>query len=91
MEQDAGFCVPEFDVAKMSRSVSELVSSPALRERMGGAAKRKVAARHNLEQGAARIATRIYDALQASAREGRQVELACAESGSEMCVIGQGS
>lgn len=67
VDDDAGFCVPEFDVTAMCKSVSKLLSSPTLCEQMGAAAKRKVAAHHNLEQGAARIATRIHDALQTNA------------------------
>ncbi|CAH1669293.1 Glycosyl transferase family 1 [Hyphomicrobiales bacterium] len=60
---DAGFCVPDFDVSAMSRRVLELTSSRSLRDRMGGAAKRKAETNHNIEQGASRIASRIREVI----------------------------
>jgi glycosyltransferase involved in cell wall biosynthesis len=61
--EDAGFCVPNFDVPTMGRRVLELMSSSSLRERMGQAAMRKVETHHNLEQGASRIALHIREAI----------------------------
>ncbi|MET4275856.1 MULTISPECIES: glycosyltransferase family 4 protein [unclassified Bradyrhizobium] len=63
VEPDAGFSVAEFDVGEMSRKVIEFLSSPALREQMGRAAKRKFETCHTPKQGGRAIASLIQDAM----------------------------
>lgn len=63
VDPDAGRCVPDLDVAAMSRHVSELLSSQSLRDQLGDAGRRKVEIAHGLEDGASQIAMRIRQAL----------------------------
>lgn len=76
LEGDAGFAVPKFDVAAMAGRLTELLQSPELRERMGSAARRKVIERHDLEQGAPRLAAVIEEHMKKPARAAQAFEKA---------------
>lgn len=59
VEADAGFVVPDLDVAAMADRIVELLSSPSLRSRMGDAANQKVISHYNFDAGAAKLAAAI--------------------------------
>lgn len=63
VEGDAGFVTPDFDTKIMADKLVELLSSPELCDRMGGAAKHKVLNHYHLEVGAAKIATVIEETV----------------------------
>jgi glycosyltransferase involved in cell wall biosynthesis len=67
VEDDAGFVIPDFDVGQMGNKVIELLSSPQMCSQMGIAGRLKVVSRHNLEAGAATIASAIEKAMSSTA------------------------
>jgi glycosyltransferase involved in cell wall biosynthesis len=69
VEDDAGFVVPGFDVAKMAERIIDLLSSPDLSNRMGAIARRKVFDRHDLTVVAPTIAKIIQEKLSLATRE----------------------
>jgi glycosyltransferase involved in cell wall biosynthesis len=60
VEDDSGFVVPHLDVGAMGARVSDLLRSPALRDRLGESGCRKVTSRYDVEVVAPRI-VRILD------------------------------
>ncbi|MHB1225570.1 MAG: glycosyltransferase [Gemmatimonadaceae bacterium] len=62
---DAGFLVPERDVPSLASRLVEVLGNPALRERLGAAARARVLARFDLRRQAGRL-EELYD----RAREG---------------------
>jgi glycosyltransferase involved in cell wall biosynthesis len=72
VEADAGFIIPDLDIARMSEKVIELLSSSTLCNQMGMAAKRKVVSRYGLNAGAAKIAAAIEDTIRICGDESRQ-------------------
>jgi len=63
VEADAGFVVPDLDVAAMADRIIELLSSPGMCSRMGHAAHQKVISRYDFDVGAAKIAAVIEGAM----------------------------
>jgi glycosyltransferase involved in cell wall biosynthesis len=63
VEHDAGFVIPDFNVARMGDKIIELLSSPVICDRMGQAAKQKVMSRYGIELGAAKIAATIENTI----------------------------
>jgi glycosyltransferase involved in cell wall biosynthesis len=55
VEQDCGFVVPYFDVTAMAGRIASLLESADCRIKMGAAARRKVAERHDISVAAPRI------------------------------------
>lgn len=55
IEDDCGYVVPYLDVEAMADRVISLLDCPASREKMGAAARRKVAERHDIDITAPRI------------------------------------
>lgn len=55
VEDDCGFVVPYLDIETMASKVITLINSPDLCEELGKNARRKVEARHNIEQSSAQI------------------------------------
>ena len=57
VEDDAGIVVPYLDIEAMAKAVVRLAEDPELRARFGENARRKIIDRHDIEVGAARIAS----------------------------------
>ena len=55
VEEDCGFVVPYLDVAAMTDRILSLIDCPDRRQKMGAAARRKVAERHDISVSAPRI------------------------------------
>lgn len=55
VEDDCGYIVPYLDIGAMADRIIQLVDCPACREKMSAAARRKVAARHDISVAAPRI------------------------------------
>lgn len=72
VENDAGFVVPGFDVDKMAARIIDLLSLPALSNRMGAIARQKVFNRHDLTVIAPTIARIIEEKLSFATRERTQ-------------------
>jgi glycosyltransferase involved in cell wall biosynthesis len=67
IEDDAGFAVPYLDLDAMASAVARLLDDPALRSRLGDAARAKVRRRHDIDAGAARVFEIIRRTLDAAA------------------------
>ena len=68
VEEDCGFVVPYLDVQAMADRIARLLNCPACPEKMGAAARRKVAERHDISIAAPRIAEIIERTIQDASR-----------------------
>ncbi|WP_425908304.1 glycosyltransferase family 4 protein [Nitrobacter sp. TKz-YC02] len=75
VEADAGFVVPDLDVAAMADRIVELLLSRDLCSRMGAAAHQKVISHYDFDVGAAKLAAIIEGKTQGCGDEMRRVIL----------------
>jgi glycosyltransferase involved in cell wall biosynthesis len=64
VEGDSGIIVPYLDVCAMANAVVELLGDDVRRQRLGGAAKTKVRARHDISMAGPKVLAAIHRAIQ---------------------------